>query len=396
MSHNTDAPLGAPWAHQQQEPQPQVPAPPPESGEPPRRKRPLRAVLISLGLVVLLALVGVAVGHYAWGPKAPPAPPASQVRATPPFDVAAVVAKVSPAVVDIDVDLGLEGGGAAGTGIVLSADGLVLTNNHVVEGATAMHVTDVGNGRGYDATVLGYDRSHDIALLKLSGASGLVTATLGDSGAVQVGDGVVGIGNAGGVGGAPSASPGKVTALGQQVTAADEVTGATETLTGLLQVDADIQSGDSGGPLADVQGHVIGIDTAANAGYVFDKGLRPHEGFAIPITPAAAIAQRILAGQSSDTIHIGPSAFVGLTVVDGGNGSGALIKSVVAGGPAAKLGLKPNLLVVGIDDKPVTSATTLIALMDTHHPGDHLRVTVAGQGGKTATVTLVPVSGPIG
>ncbi|MEV0070518.1 MULTISPECIES: S1C family serine protease [unclassified Amycolatopsis] len=396
MSQNTDAPLGAPWAHQQQEALPQVAAPPPNPQEPPKRKRPLRAVLISLGLVVLLALVGVAVGHYAWGPKTPPAPPAAPVRAQPAFDVASVVAKVSPAVVDIDVELGLEGGGAAGTGIVLSDDGLVLTNNHVVEGATSMHVTDVGNGRGYDATVLGYDRSHDIALLKLKDASGLVTATLGESGAVKIGDGVVAIGNAGGLGGPPSASPGKVTALGRQVTAADEITGATETLTGLLQVDADIQSGDSGGPLADTQGHVIGVDTAANAGYVFDEGLRPHEGFAIPITTAADIAKRILEGKASDTIHIGPSAFVGLTVVDGGNGTGALIKSVVAGGPAAKLGLKANLLVVGIDDKPVTSATALIALMDTHHPGDKLRVTVAGQGGKTATVTLVPVSGPIG
>ncbi|WIX82514.1 trypsin-like peptidase domain-containing protein [Amycolatopsis carbonis] len=396
MSQNTDAPLGAPWAHQQQEALPQVPAPPPNPQEPPKRKRPLRAVLISLGLVVLLVLVGVAVGHYAWGPKAPPAPPVTPVRTQPAFDVASVVAKVSPAVVDIDVELGLEGGGAAGTGIVLSDDGLVLTNNHVVEGATAMHVTDVGNGRGYDATVLGYDRSHDIALIKLKDAAGLVTATLGESGSVRIGDGVVAIGNAGGLGGPPSASPGKVTALGQQVTAADEVTGATETLTGLLQVDADIQSGDSGGPLADTQGHVIGVDTAANAGYVFDKGLRPHEGFAIPITAAADIAKRILEGKASETIHIGPSAFVGLTVVDGGNGTGALIKSVVAGGPAAKLGLKANLLVVGIDDKPVTSATALIALMDTHHPGDKLRVTVAGQGGKTAMVTLVSVSGPIG
>ncbi|MEV6901227.1 S1C family serine protease [Amycolatopsis sp. NPDC051372] len=396
MSQNTDAPLDAPWAHQQQEALPQVPAPPQNPQEPPKRKRPLRAVLISLGLVVLLALVGVAVGHYAWGPKTPPAPPVAQVRAQPAFDVASVVAKVSPAVVDIDVELGLEGGGAAGTGIVLSDDGLVLTNNHVVEGATSMHVTDVGNGRGYDATVLGYDRSHDIALLKLKDASGLVTASLGESGAVKIGDGVVAIGNAGGLGGPPSASPGKVTALGRQVTAADEITGATETLTGLLQVDADIQSGDSGGPLADEQGRVIGVDTAANAGYVFDEGLRPHEGFAIPIATATDIAHHILAGQSSETIHIGPSAFVGLTVVDGGNGTGALIKSVVAGGPAAKLGLKANLLVVGIDDKPVTSATALIALMDTHHPGDKLRVTVAGQGGKTATVTLVPVSGPIG
>ncbi|MFI5611101.1 S1C family serine protease [Amycolatopsis sp. NPDC051903] len=395
MSDNTGAPLGAPWAQQPSPvPPPRPREPPPEPEKP--KKRPLRAVLLAVGLVVLLGLVGVAVGHYAWGPKTPPAPAKVVSAPPPPFDVAAAVAKVSPAVVNIDVELGLEGGGAAGTGIVLSPDGLVLTNNHVVEGATAMHVTDVGNGHGYDATVLGYDRSHDIALLKLAGASGLATATLGDSNAVRVGDGVVAIGNAGGVGGPPSASPGRITRLGRQVTAADEVTGATETLHDLIQVDADVQSGDSGGPLADPRGRVIGVDTAANAGYVFDEGLRPHEGFAIPIAQAADIAQRIRDGKASDTVHIGPSAFLGLTVVDAGNGSGALIKSLVAGGPAAKLGLKANLLVVGIDDKPVTSATALIAVLDTHHPGDRLRVTVAGQGGKTATVTLVPASGPIG
>jgi S1-C subfamily serine protease len=356
----------------------------------------LRAFGISAVVLVLAVLAGVAVGHYSQGPAPAPAP-VGEARAVPAnFDVAAVAAKVSPALVNIEVQLGLDEGGAAGTGIVLSADGLVLTNNHVVEGAVTVRATDIGNGRAYSAAVLGYDRSHDIAVLKLDGASGLTAAQLGDSAKVVTGDGVVALGNAGGLGGKPIVSPGRVTALGQSITASDETTGATETLTDLIQVDADIQSGDSGGSLADAQGRVIGVDTAAGAGYQFEEGQRAHEGYAIPINQAAAIAAQIVAGRASSTVHIGPSAFLGLTVVDGGNGSGALIKSLVAGSPAAKVGLKPDLLVVAIDGQPVQSATALITVMDTHHPGDQLKITVAGQGGRQATATVVPENGPVG
>ena len=133
-----------------------------------------------------------------------------------------IAARVDPALVDINVTLGYQSGQAAATGIVLNSSGLVLTNNHVVDGATAISATDVGNGRTYTATVLGYDRSHDIALIQLNGASGLTAAQLGDSSKVTVGQTVVAMGNAGGTGGTPSAAGGSMVALDQQITAGDE------------------------------------------------------------------------------------------------------------------------------------------------------------------------------
>ena len=180
-------------------------------------------------------------------------------------DVSSVASAVDPALVDINVTLGYQSGRAAATGIVLNSSGLVLTNNHVVTGATSISATDVGNGQTYSATVLGYDRSHDIALIQLQGASGLKSAQLGDSSKVSVGDAVVALGNAGGVGGTPSAAAGSLVALDQQITAGDQGSGDSEQLTGMIQTDANIQPGDSGGPLVNTAGQVIGIDTAGGS-----------------------------------------------------------------------------------------------------------------------------------
>src|SRR6201999_3767091 len=132
---------------------------------------------------------------------------------------------------------------AEGTGIVLTSNGEVLTNNHVVNGATAVSVTNIGNGKTYKATVVGYDESSDIAVLQLSGASGLTTATTGNSSTLNVGDKVVALGNAGGVGGTPSVAPGQVTALNQSISASDESAGTTENLTGMIETNANIQAG---------------------------------------------------------------------------------------------------------------------------------------------------------
>ncbi|MBJ7291470.1 MAG: trypsin-like peptidase domain-containing protein, partial [Williamsia sp.] len=156
---------------------------------------------------------------------------------------------VVPGMVYINTELGYQNGAGAGTGIVLSSTGEVLTNNHVISGATSITATDLGNGRTYPATVVGYDRKSDVAVVKLTGASGLTTAPLGDSDAVKVGDAIVGVGNAGGGGGNPTAAPGRVTDLDQSITASDESTGSAEQLTGLIQIAANIQPGDSGGPL---------------------------------------------------------------------------------------------------------------------------------------------------
>ena len=145
----------------------------------------------------------------------------------------------------------------------------MLTNNHVIDGATHITATDIGNGKTYEATVVGYDPSHDIAVLQLQGASGLATAKLGDSSKLSVGDAVVGIGNAGGAGGTPSIAGGAITGLDRSITAGDELGGKTEQLTGLIETNADIQAGDSGGPLVDSQGTRDRHDTAGSAGFGF-------------------------------------------------------------------------------------------------------------------------------
>ncbi|MEU4395363.1 trypsin-like peptidase domain-containing protein [Kribbella sp. NPDC023855] len=223
---------------------------------PPRRRSRVPMVIGALGLAAV-----VATGSVAWGIDQHL--DRNTATMTQVMNPSAVAAKVSPGLVDVNTVLGFEGARAAGTGIVLTSDGEILTNHHVIEGATEISVTDIGNGKTYSASVVGYDAKHDIAVLKLKDASGLETAKIGDSSKVALGDQVVGIGNAGGVGGTPSYAPGKVTALNQAITATDESGADPEQLTGLIQTDANIQAGDSGGPLANASGEVVGVDTAA-------------------------------------------------------------------------------------------------------------------------------------
>jgi S1-C subfamily serine protease len=187
------------------------------------------------------------------------------------LSAAQIASKVDPSLVDVTSTLGdePEAETAMGTGMVLSSNGLVLTNNHVINGATAISVTDIGNGKTYKATVVGYDESQDIAVLQLSGASGLNTANLGNSSSVSVGNTVTALGNAGGQGGTPSVATGSVVALNQSITASDESSGTSEQLAGLIESNANIQPGDSGGPLVNSSGQIIGIDTAASSNYQF-------------------------------------------------------------------------------------------------------------------------------
>ncbi|MFB9925791.1 S1C family serine protease [Amycolatopsis halotolerans] len=423
---------------------------------PQRASHPLRTAAVTVGAIALSVAVGLGVGHFVWTPSAPSGVSGNQNfgsigNQTNPSNTAidpqAIAKKVSAGIVNINTELGYQGAAAAGTGIVLTADGEVLTNNHVVEGATSIKVTDIGNGQTYTASVLGYDRSHDVAVLKLNDASGLATEALGDSSSVKVGDAVVGLGNAGGAGGAPIPAGGRVTALNQSITASDESNSSSEQLKDLIQVDANIQSGDSGGPLVNAQGQVIGVDTAASAGYQFNGGggRRSHgglgngfpgsgsqgdspgdsqgngsqgngsqgssgnEGYAIPINQAISIAHEIVGGTGSDTVHIGKSAFLGVTVSDagqqqqqqqqqqqGGSGSGAAIQQIVPDGAAAKAGLAAGDVITAVDGKAVDSPTTLTTLMDQHHPGDKLTVTVVDQTGQQQNVTVVPAEGPVG
>ena len=189
----------------------------------------------------------------------------SSTGAGAPSDISAIAAKVSPALVDINTNLSYEDEQAAGTGMVLTSSGLILTNNHVIDGATSISATDVGNGKTYTAKVVGYDRTGDVAVIKLVDASGLRTVST-STGTAAVGQAVVGVGNAGGTGGTPSAAGGSITAMNQSITASDDGGGNSENLTGLIETNAGIQPGDSGGSLVNTSGQVIGMDTAASAG----------------------------------------------------------------------------------------------------------------------------------
>jgi S1-C subfamily serine protease len=206
------------------------------------------------------------------------------------LDVAAIVAKVEPAVVSVEAtsDQGGFGGTAAGSGIVLTADGEVLTNAHVVEGASAVKVTLNGQSQARDATLVGLDQQTDLALLRINGASGLPTATLGKSADMRVGDDVVAIGNALALDGGPTVTTGIVSGLNRSL----QTTGST--MSGLIQTDAPISSGNSGGPLVNAAGEVIGINTAVavSSGSTTAQNI----GFAIPIDRALPVVEQLRAG----------------------------------------------------------------------------------------------------
>jgi S1-C subfamily serine protease len=238
-----------------------------------------------------------------------------------------IASQVDPGLVDVVSTLGYQDGEAAGTGMVLTSTGEVLTNNHVIDGATSIKATDVGNGRTYTARVVGYDKAHDVAVLQLERASGLQTVTL-SSGSPHTGQRVVALGNAGGKGGTPSVATGKVNGLDQSITASDESSGTAEQLTGLIGTNANIQPGDSGGPLVNTDGQVIGMDTAASTspgtvGSQSQSGQAPAQtqAFAIPVTEASSIASQIEAGTPSSTSHLGGTAFLGVETSSADTGS---------------------------------------------------------------------------
>ena len=296
-----------------------------------------------------------------------------------------------------------QGGTAAGTGLVLTSTGEVLTNNHVIEGATSITVTDVGNGRTYRAAVVGYDSKDDIAVLQLQRASGLKTVTLGSSSTVKIGDKVVGIGN-GGRGGRPSAVAGAVTALGQTITASDEVSGTTEQLTGAIRTNANIQAGDSCGPLVNSHGQVSGIDTAASSHYQLPSGRTQTQSFAIAINKAVSIGRQIESGRSSATMHIGATAFLGVELSSGLRGglpgsqagSGVTIAGVTSGSPAARAGLQAGDEIVSVSSHAVTSSSGIQSAPEGYHPGDKISISWLDQAGQTNTAALVLAAGPAG
>jgi S1-C subfamily serine protease len=282
-------------------------------------------------------------------------------------------------VVDIDSILGYQNAEAAGTGMVLTSNGDVLTNNHVVDGATSITVTVVSSGDTYTATVVGTDPSADVAVLHLVHASGLATADLSTSSAT-VGEAVTAVGNAEGTG-TLSAAGGTVIALDRSITAADSTGSGAEQLSGLIETDAGVQPGDSGGPLYDSTGAIVGMDTAASSG-------GPVQAYAIPISTAERAATQIEQGVTSATIQQGYPAFLGVSVSDGQGG--VTVLGVVPDGPAASAGLAARDVITAVGGQAVTSAADLSAALAGHSPGQRVTVTWADAigGVHSATVTL--------
>ena len=309
----------------------------------------------------------------------------------------AVAAKVDPAVVDINTVLtsvGGRSGAAAGTGMLVTSPGEVLTNNHVIQGATSIRVTVPSQARSYTATVMGEDPTADVALLKLQGASGLSTVRLADSSTVSVGQQVVAIGNALGQGGTPTATQGAITGLNQSITVTDD-NGQDRQLSGLLESDASISPGDSGGPLVNASGQVLGMITA---GSVQGRGQQAStDGYAVPSNTAVSVIHQIESGSASSSVIIGVPGYLGVFVqnLDAssaarlGVSSGVLVTDVVQGSAAAKAGLGPDAVITAIDGTAVKSVDALGQALHGHKPGQQVRVGWTDQrGSHSQRVTL--------
>jgi S1-C subfamily serine protease len=380
-----------------------------EPPPPPRHRWNHKRGLIATGAAALVA--GAAAGVLI-STTSPSSTGTATATSKTVLSTSQIAARVDPGLVDIVSTDGLEGATSAGTGIVLTSNGEILTNNHVIEGATSIKVTDIGNGRTYTAKVVGYDSTHDVAVIQLQNASGLTVASLGDSSSVSSGDTVVALGNAGGKGGTPSVASGKVTGLDQSIAASDELSGVSEQLTGLIETNADIQPGDSGGSLVNSYGQVIGMDTAASSGYSFQPQGGESQGgqssgsqvqaYAIGIDSALSIAKQIEAGTTSSTVHIGATAFLGVGFSaqssqsgSGGTGSsGATIAEAVSGSPAAKAGLVAGDEITSVGGASVSAAADVAHALIKYHPGDTIAITYTNTSGESQTANVTLATGP--
>jgi S1-C subfamily serine protease len=415
------------------------PAGPSADATPPTRLRAglpswARALLVYLVVAALAAAAGVgttlAVQHAtSAGPGGSRTPRDAAADQPGAMNDAAVYAEVEPGIVDVTSNLRYLQETAEGTGFVIdAAAGLVLTNNHVINGATSVMVTPVLSGKSYPARVLGYDVTDDVALLQVQGVTGLKAVTLGSSAHVRVGAPVLAIGNEAGQGGSPTLAPGVISSLGRTIVANDQSSGLSETLHGMMQTNADIRPGDSGGPLADAAGRVIGIDTAAGGDTVYS-------GYAIPIDQALPIARRISAGQPAARIQIGLPAFLGVllprststdprrqatqelrqtgAVSSSGRGcssgdmtavpgsiaparSGALVDGVLCGTAAATAGLFAGDVITSIGGRAVTSPGSLNAIVSRYRPGSKAPLTWISPGGSVHTAVVTLDAGPAG
>jgi S1-C subfamily serine protease len=333
-----------------------------------------------------LGLIGLGLASIGAGLVLAPAAAAAKVSP----QLTGIATKVSPALVDVSVTLGFQNAQSSGTGMVLSPSGEVVTNNDVIVGATAITVTDVGNHRTYDATVVGYDQTDDVAVLALRRASKLRTLVLGASSKVKVNDHVVALGNAGGGGGTPTVVSGKVTALNQSVIAQGQGNGTAVNFKGLIATNAPIQSGDAGGPLIEASGNVIGMLGAANTG----TSGATTASYAIPSKTVKELAEQIERGRASKTVHIGATAFIGVEV--GTTATTAAVLSVATNSPAQQAGLVAGDVITSLGGQTVGSPQALTTLLAGYHPDDHVQLDWVDASGQQHTATIELTSGPAG
>nr|MDQ6909890.1 trypsin-like peptidase domain-containing protein [Actinomycetota bacterium] len=365
---------------------PPGPLTPPAEGHAPRRWRPGAALLAAA------VLVGGAAGGVAGrlsdsggsattpAPRAPAGPGSGTLAKV--GDIQQVLAKISPSVVAVRTQAYQRGTfyptQGAGTGTILTADGEVLTNAHVVAGATSIEVTLNGETQGRSADLIGANTAADVALIKIRNASGLPPATLGKSGDLRVGDSVVAIGNALDLGATPTVTEGIVSALNRSIEAPGE------SISGLIQTDAAINPGNSGGPLVNASGDVVGMNTAV-------AGDAQSIGFALAIDNVKPVADKLRANPDKSGTGSQPlaqRAVLGVSLQNG-SGPGAVIGQTAQGSPAAKAGLRAGDIVTAIDGKDIASAAELVAVLQTHKPGDSVSITWSRQGAQhTAKVDL--------
>ena len=316
----------------------------------------------------------------------------STTAAGSPVDAAALAARTDPTLVDIDTVIGNSDMEGLATGMVLSSTGEIVTNNHVIEGETSVSVRDVGNGRTYHGTVLGYDRAADIAVIQLDGASGLRTIERGSSYSLSAGQGIVTVGNAGGNGGTPAYAAGSVVALNQSITAVDQVTETSERLSGLIETNAAVEQGDSGGALVGAAGHVVGMTVAGSEGFQVQG--TAAQGFAIPLNEVLGVAGEIVAHEGSSTIHVGPTAFLGVATKDPTLGTGAEVIAVASGSPAATAGLMPGDVITAVGQVGVGSSQALTDVMVRAAPGTSVQVRYTDFTGAATEATVRLATGP--
>jgi len=307
-------------------------------------------------------------------------------------------APIGTGVVVIETNLGYQGGRAAGTGLVLTSSGEVLTNNHVIRGATTIKIVLPGTGRSYTAKVVGYDVTDDVAVLQSASASNLKTVARGSSSRLTIGQLVKAVGNAGGTGSLVKTT-GQITALSRTITVNDD-SGGTATLRNLIETSANLQPGDSGGPLFNTAGKVIGMDSAASSSSVY-QDISTTDSYAIPINRALAIARLIVSGKSSATVHVGATGFLGISAVSAGDAPqyqyaqrGAIVAAVVSGSPADSAGLTMGDLITAISGTKVTTPAAVSRVIRSKKPGTTITVSYVDTSGTAKTARVKLVSGP--